>query len=249
MKSKSSITFLCIICLLFSCKKDRSETNNKTRIDTTAKPGVDTVKQQSEAHISRDMKDPDFPILGNDVKDFIPENQKIDLETEGDLNLDGLRDKVIILIPSKDSTAQRTAIVLLKQKDDRYQLDSKSLGIIEPKYREDGFLNYDYEDIKIERNGQLMISQQALGPNGNIESIYKYVGNDLVLSHISTFNMGAGGQTELDLDLITGIAEQTDINTMDENMPSETYRKPYKPTKILFEDSDPRAVMDEVFRK
>ncbi|MCD9855890.1 hypothetical protein LUD75_14285 [Epilithonimonas sp. JDS] len=248
MKSKSAIAILCIICLIFSCKKNKTTTRTKTAIDSTYKIIIDTVNQQPEAHISDDSGDTEFPAIGKSVEDFIPKNYETDLETEGDLNLDGLTDKVIILIKTKDSTAQRTAIVLLKQKNNSYALDAKSIGIVEPKYREDGFLNYDYEDIKIEKNGQLVITQQALGPLGNIESIYKYVGNDLVLSHISTFNMGAGGQIELNLDLIKGIAEQTDIDTMDENMPSETHRKPYKPRKILFENSDPRAIINETFR-
>lgn len=248
MKSKISITLLCIICLLFSCKKEKKTTNNKKGIDTAIKTIADTISKKSEADSSEDSQDHDFPAFGNTAKDFVPKDYKIDLEAEGDLNRDGMKDDVIILMKTKDSTDQRIAFVLLKQEDSSYKLDAKSVGLIEPKYRGDGFLNYDYEDISIDKNGQLVISQQALGPNGTLESIYRYVGENLLLSRISTFNMGAGGQTELNLDLIKGIAEQTDINTMDENMPSEIHRKPYKPRKILFEDSDPRSILDEAFR-
>lgn len=247
MTSKVSIVFLSLMLFFFSCHKDKKETVNSSASDTITKAKTE-VPAQSPEQTTSEIDEPIFPMTGKTVNDFIPKNYKIDMDAEGDLNHDGLKDEVIILMKTKDSTAQRSAIVLLQQKDKSYRLDAKSFGIIEPKYREDGFLNYDYEDIDIEKNGQLVIKQQAMGPNGSIESIYQYIHGELILSHISTFNMGAGGQTELKIDLLKGVAEETDINTMDENMPSETTTKPYKSGKVLFENSDPRAIMDHVFR-
>lgn len=244
MTAKIYIVLLSLMILIFSCRKENTTENTQL---SEAKSKTEAPKQLP-GESNSESAEPIFSSTGKTAKDFIPKHYRIDLKAEGDLNLDGLQDEVIVLMKTKDSTAQRTAIVLLKQNDNSYRLDAKSVGIIEPKYRDDGFLNYDYENIKIEKNGHLVITQQAMGPNGNIESTYQYIKNELVLSHISTFNMGAGGQTELKLNLLKGIAEETNINMMEEEMPSETTTKHQKMGKVLFEDSDPRAIMDKVFR-
>lgn len=190
---------------------------------------------------------PAFPTTANKVEDLIPKNYDIDLEADGDLNNDGVADKVIVLIKTTDTTALRPTLVLLKQ-GSAYSVDAVSYGAFDPKFREDGFKNYDYEEVSID-SGKLVVTKQATGPAGSIESTFKYIKNDLVLTYITTFNMGAGGQTEQKFDLLKGIYEQTDINTMKEDMPSETTTKKYKIPLALFKDTDPSAVMIEAFRK
>lgn len=248
MKTNLNFPILGFTFLLFSCTKEVNKTVETFDNDTLTKvKTIDSTVVENEFN-NDDNSEPTFPISGKTINDFVPKNYKIDLEADGDLNQDGLKDHVIFVIKANDSTAQRSAAVLLKQQDKSYKLDAKSSSIIEPKYREDGFLNYDYENISIDKKGQLVVTQQSTGANGSLESIFKYVDNKLILKNISTFNMGAGGQTELKLDLIKGIFEETNINTMDENMPSETTSKPYKPGKILFEDSDPAAIIMEAYK-
>lgn len=190
---------------------------------------------------------PSFPNMAYKVEQLVPQNYEIDLEADGDLNNDGVEDKVIVLIKTTDTTALRPTLVLLKQ-GDAYSVNAISYGVFDPKFREDGFKNYDYEEVSID-SGKLVVTKQATGPAGSIESTFKYIKNDLVLTYITTFNMGAGGQTEQKFDLLKGIYEQTDINTMKEDMPSETTTKKYKIPVALFKDTDPSAIMIEAFRK
>jgi hypothetical protein len=210
---------------------------------------ADTVAQQAETPPTKKLETPlpEFPTMAYKIEHLIPQHYEIDLEADGDLNGDGVADKVIVLIKTNDTTAIRPTLVLLKI-GNAYSVNAVSHTAFDPKYREDGFRNYDYEDVNID-SGKLVISRQATGPNGSLESIYKYIGEDLVLTHISTFNMGAGGQTEQNLDLLKGIYQKTDINTMKEDMPSTTTTKKYKIPKALFKDADPSAIMIEAFNK
>lgn len=210
---------------------------------------VDTVTHQAEPPTAKKLEVPlpSFPTMAYKIEHLIPQHYEIDLEADGDLNGDGVADKALVLINTKDTTGVRTTLVLLKI-NNAYSVDAISHTAVEPKYREDGYKIYDYEDLSID-SGKLVISMQATGPSGTIESDYKYINEELVLTHIRTFNMGAGGQTEQKLDLLKGIYEQTDINTMKEDMPSTTTTKIYKVPKTIFKDNDPNKIMIEHFRK
>ncbi|WP_145855829.1 hypothetical protein [Pedobacter suwonensis] len=210
---------------------------------------ADTVKNQPELSQQADSTsaDPFFPGTGNTINDFVPANYKIDLEATGDLNNDGLKDAVIVLISQQDSTALRPTLVLFKQ-GEKYKRYDQSFSAVEPKYRENGYSIYDYENIKID-SGKLVISMQATGPAGSIESTYQYINKDLILTQVSAFSMGAGGHTEQKIDLLKGTYTQTDINTMKEDMSSTTDTKNYKIPMVLFKDSDPGKIMSNAFNK
>ncbi|WP_316807393.1 hypothetical protein [Pedobacter agri] len=215
---------------------------------TTAKP-ADSIAHQPDTLNTNKLETPlpSFPNMAYKVEQLVPQNYEIDMETDGDLNNDGVADKVIVLIKTTDTTALRPTLVLLKQ-GNAYSVNAISYMAFDAKYREDGFKNYDYEDVSID-SGKLVLTRQATGPNGSLEGSYQYINEELVLTHITTFNMGAGGQTEQKFDLLKGIYEQTDINTMKEDMPSETTTKKYKIPKALFKDTDPREIMIEAFNK
>lgn len=237
---KNSLFVFSIITIVIACQ-------NKEKPQPTEP--VDTVAYQAETAPTEKLEVPlpSFPTMAYKIEQLIPQHYEIDLEADGDLNGDGVADKALVLINTKDTTGLRTALVLLKQ-GNAYSVNAISHTVIEPKYREDGYKIYDYEDINID-SGKLVISMQATGPSGTIESQYKYINEELVLAHISTFNMGAGGQTEQKFDLLKGIYEKTDINTMKEDMPSTTTTKKYKIPKALFKDSDPGKIMREAFDK
>lgn len=213
-----------------------------------AKP-VDTVTHHPETINTNKLETPlpSFPNMAYKIEQLIPENYEIDMDADGDLNNDGVADKVIVLIKTTDTTALRPTLVLLKQ-GDAYSVNAISYTAFDAKYREDGYKIYDYEEVSID-SGKLVLTRQSTGPSGSLEGTYQYVNDELVLTKITTFNMGAGGQTEQNYDLLKGIYEQTDINTMKEDMPSETTTKKYKIPKALFKDADPREIMIEAFNK
>jgi len=170
---------------------------------------ADTIAHQPDTLNTNKLETPlpAFPNIAYKVENLIPKDYEIDLEADGDLNNDGVADKVIVLIKTTDTTALRPTLVLLK-KGEAYSVNAISYTAFDPKYREDGFKNYDFEDVSID-SGKLVTTMQATGPNGSLEGTYKYINEELMLTHITTFNMGAGGQTEQKFDLLKGIYEQT----------------------------------------
>ncbi|SOD18360.1 hypothetical protein [Pedobacter xixiisoli] len=241
---KASIKVFAILGMalvsLFSCRSEEKQTTT-TLADTVALPPDTADTTELEVPL------PPFPKMAYKIENLIPKDYEIDLEAAGDLNNDGVADKVIVLIKTTDTTALRPTLVLLKQ-GNAYSVDAISYTAFDPKFRKDGFKDYDFEEVSID-SGKLVVTKQATGPAGSIESTFKYIKDDLVLTHITTFNMGAGGQTEQKFDLLKGIYEQTDINTMKEDMPSTTSTKRYKIPKALFKDSDPSSIMIEAFNK
>lgn len=239
---RSTLFTLAILVTFFACR-NKNEQKAEEVVDTSAYAGETVVQPEVVAPYT----EPVFPASGKKASDFVPANYDIDMETEADLNQDGLADVALVLINTKDTTSLRPTLVLLNQ-GKGYKLYAKSFSAVEPKYREDGYKIYDYEDIGID-SGKLVVSMQATGPSGTIESTYSFIEGDLVLTYVSTFNMGAGGQTEVKFDVLKGIYEKTDINTMKEDMPSTTTTKKYKIPKVLFKDSDPSEIMIKAYEK
>jgi hypothetical protein len=234
---KKTALALLLISLMSACK------NESKKADTVKGPDTlmsQTILQETDTASSRQP-------YGNNIESFIPGNYTIDMETEGDLNHDGLEDHVIILRNKTDSTAQRLSLVILQRPDKKYRLDKKSWYAVGPKYRDDGYPYYDTEDLSIDSTGTLQFSMYAPGPPGNRETNYRYNNDELELISISTYNMGAGGHTEINLNLQDGIYEQTDMNTMLEDMPGSTNTKKYKIPKVLFETGNPDFVISEAF--
>lgn len=239
--SKRSIVIVLLVCIAFVACRNKQKQTEQTPVDTvTIAADTSNINEIDEAL-------PDFPKVADKVENLIPKGYKIDLEADGDLNNDGSEDKVIVLLNTTDTTALRPTLILLN-KAKVYEVNAISYAVVEPKFRDDGYKIYDYEEVSID-SGKLIVTMQGTGPYGSIESTFKYLKNELTLTCITTFNMGAGGQTEQKFDLIKGIYQQTDINTMKEDMPSETTTKKYKIPKMLFKDSSPSEIMIEAFKK
>lgn len=222
-----------------ACKNKQKATETAVPITPNTSNAAEQVQIPSETPV------PSFPNIVQKIAQAVPKGFKIDLAAEGDLNGDGVADKALVLINTKDTTGARTSLILLKQ-GNAYHLNAISHTAVEPKYHKDGYEIYDYEAISIDR-GKLTISMQATGPLGTMKSTYSFIENELILTNISTFNMGAGGQTEIKLDALKGIYEQTDINTMKEDMPSTTTTKKYNMAKVLFKDSKPTHLMSKAY--
>lgn len=238
---KKTAKALLLISLIAACK-------NESRKADTAK-GQDTLSHQTTIEEAGTVPagQRDFPTKDGNAASFIPDDYMIDMETDGDLNHDGLEDHVMVLLHKTDRTAQRLSLVLLQQPDKKYNLDKKSWTAVGPKYRDDGYAYYDTEDLSIDSTGTLLIQMYAPGPPGNRETSYRYHNHELELINISTYNMGAGGHTEINFNLQDGIYEQTDMNTMQEDMPASTSAKKYKIPKVFFETGDPDAIISEAF--
>lgn len=189
-----------------------------------------------------------FPATGKTPADFCPAAYEIQYQADGDLNRDGLPDLVMVLRHKTDSTALRPVLVLLRQPDRLYRLDKISRNVFPIEYTEDRFKIYDTEDLSID-SGMLNIQLYAIGPNGNLFSRFRYQDNDLVLVDIETYNMGAGSHQQLNYAVQTGELQQEIINTMEEEMPSETRTFRLQPRNIKFEQADPEALIRSAYQQ
>ncbi|MBC6110223.1 hypothetical protein ACFOG5_15755 [Pedobacter fastidiosus] len=236
MKTTIITVFLSITATFLACTNREKPMVKSEKQDTIA---IAKVVDSTTSNVSDNVEpgEVSFPLSGKNAKSFVPKNYAIDLEAEGDLNHDGRKDKVLVLIKKTDTIDKRASLILLRQIDNSYVLDKKSFSAVEPKYRSDVYQIYDTENVGIDKFGVLTFQMYGTGPSGNLFSSYKYINNELVLVNINSFSMGAGGQTELDLDVLKGIYKETNTNTMKEDMPSETITKKYKIDKVLFENS------------
>jgi len=242
MKTQITILLFAIIMIVSACRNEKKQSANA---ETTTVVKTDSALLNGSKTIETgDLK---FPSTGAGAQHFVPTNYKIDLETEGDLNHDNLKDKVIVLINKTDTTDKRVTLILLKQQDNTFKLDQKSFASVEPKYTADGYQIYETEDVDIDSLGTLTFQMYGVGPSGNLFSSYKYIDNKLMLININSYSMGAGGHTELDLDILKGIYKETNTNTMKEDMPSETKTKKYKIGTVLFENSNPKDIVIKAF--
>ncbi len=189
-----------------------------------------------------------FPSMGKTTADFVPQEYEVDLEAEGLLDNDKLADQVLVLRRKNEPAAARTCLVLLQQAGGGYRLAAVSDKAIKPAETADGYPVYDSEDISI-KDHNLLFDLYSAGPEGNLNTVYRYEETGLVLTNISTYNMGAGSHTEVTYNLDNGQYEQTVTNTMIDSMPSETTTRKYVQPKILFEDADPLRIIYTAYDK
>ena len=234
---------------LQSCKKG-TEIINANKTDTAITKADSTGVDYGEEYEEPD-EDPayDFPKIGKQASDFLiePDVFEIQYEAEGDLNNDGLDDIVFVRKDKKSKMASRSVLVLLQNKDKSYRLDKVSNIAMPDEYTESGYKIYETETISIEK-GELDINLYGIGPSGNLFSTFKYFGNQLLLIHIETYNMGAGSHQSLNYDLVKGVLKQEIINTMEEEMPSEEKTFHLKKEKHAFENSAPDQIIQDAYK-
>lgn len=188
----------------------------------------------------------DFPTNGNKVEDFVPQTYKIALEAKGLLDSDDLEDAVLVLQHKTDSTAKRPTLVLLKEPGGGYRLHATSWEAIGAAYINGDFPQYDNEDISIDQNRTLVISTYSIGPVGNRDTRYRFINNELELVYMETYNLGAGGQTRAEYDILNHKITVEEVNTMKEDMPSTLSHAKLPLNKhYLFKDIDPVTVFSE----
>ena len=240
---RQSIIIWYLLTIIVSCEKKEKVINEKTPTPKT---------EISESASDESDEDPAylFPKTGKKVEDFITEPQifEIQYEAEGDLNGDNLDDMVIVRKDKKNKTAPRTMLVLLQNPDKTYRLDKISDLAMPAEYNDSDFKLYETEAISIDK-GVLSIQLYGIGPSGNLFSDFKYFGNDLLLTNIETYNMGAGSHQSINYDVLTGKLTQEITNTMEEEMPTEAKTFHLQKQRLKFENSSPHAVISEAYDK
>jgi len=240
---KKQIKLLSALIIIISCSKKNEIPKEKT-------PVFKTELVKNEVYESDEDPAYIFPKTGKKAEDFITEPTifEIQYKAEGDLNGDNLNDIVIVRKDKKYKTAPRSMLVLLQNPDKTYRLDKVSNLAIPAEYNESDFKIYETEDISINK-GVLSIQLYGIGPSGNLFSDFKYFGNDLLLTNIETYNMGAGSHQSMNYDVLTGELTQEIINTMEEEMPSTEKTFHLQKQKLKFENTSSDAVISEAYDK
>lgn len=243
---KYLLTLFTAMILLFECCQTGTDRKPQAPThDTVFKESViDTINAVDKAE--RVV----YPKTGDQPEDFLPDtgDYEIQYESEGDLNDDGLSDIVIVLGNKKVRNADRPMLIVLQNQNKTYRLDKVSNFAMPIAYDEHDIKIYEYEQVRID-SGTLHIRLSGIGPTGNLSSTFKYVGKDFVLTHIKTYNMGAGSHHSLNYDLNRGTLEEEIVDTMEEDMPSKSKTFTLGKVNYLFENSSPGNIITEAYKK
>lgn len=233
---KKIIPLLAAFLLLYSCKKDKTADTAQKKVTTTESTlKKDSLKNQNSQTPAKSGKKP---------SDLVPGGYEIQYDAEGDLNQDGLDDIALVIRKKEDTLAGRKMMILLKNPDKTYRVDKVSDTVLPDEYNEAGYKMHDPEDITIE-NGELSINLYDIGPNGNQFGRFKYLNGDLILTYIETYNMGSGSHSALFYQPMKGKLTLETVNTMEEEMPTESKKFQIKRERYVFEKTSP----DDVVRK
>ncbi|MBB6369085.1 hypothetical protein [Chryseobacterium shigense] len=231
---------LLILCLLifYACKKDKrsDQKNSSTSEKITIKDTANNLQEQQTLTLK----------TGKKPSDLVPAGYEIQYDAEGDLNLDGLTDVALVIRKKEDTLADRKMMILLKNPDKTYRLDKISDTVLPNEYNEAGYKMHDPEDISIEK-GELHINLYDIGPYGNQFSTFKYLNGNLILTYIETYNMGAGSHSALYYEPMKGKLVLETINTMEEEMPSESKTSHLKKERYLFEKISPDDIVQKAY--
>ncbi|MFD1603420.1 hypothetical protein ACFSJW_12130 [Flavobacterium artemisiae] len=240
------IFLLLIIVGFLSCNK-KEEAKAKTVVETkdTLNPEIYDYEETESEEIL--LKQLEFPKTGKSVEDFVLQSCEIKMKAEGFLNDDSLTDIVIVLQNENDRTDDRAVLVLLQEETGGYKLQDLSWEAVGPEYLENGYRIYDNEEISIDKERQLHITLQAIGPPGSRETIYKYINNELTLVKMGTFNAGAGSHLSSEYDFIAGKVDHEVTNTMHDSMPSRHETKKFNLKRPpLFGSDNPDEVREKL---
>lgn len=227
------------LLLLYSCKKE------KRPVADQKKNAVEKViKSDTASHRVSEEQTAFFK--SNKPADFVPAGYEIQYDAEGDLNLDGLSDMALVIRKKEDTLAARKMMILIKNTDKTYRIDKISGTVLPDEYNEAGYKMHDPEDISIEK-GELNINLYDIGPYGNQFSRFKYLNGDLILTYIETYNMGAGSHSALYYEPMKGKLILETVNTMKEEMPSESKTFHLKKERYIFEKSSPEDIVQKVY--
>ena len=139
-------------------------------------------------------------------------------EEEGDLNKDGIIDRVTVYMDTINKTSPLRLQVFLSQPNGKLALVVSSTQIIEPQYpaeKHGKYNGYQIPDFRIEKGTLLMWSEIK---GGNITYKFKYSNGNFELINIDKLTNNATERyidentifTETKFNLVTGIRTETD---------------------------------------
>ena len=233
------LLYISFFVLLYSCKKEKESVIDQKTSAVEKVIKADTVSHQISKEQTSSFK-------SNKPSDLVPAGYEIQYDAEGDLNLDGLSDMALVIRKKEDTLASRKMMILLKNADKMYRVDKISDTVLPDEYNEAGYKMHDPEDISIEK-GELNINLYDIGPYGNQFSRFKYLNGDLILTYIETYNMGAGSHSALYYEPMKGKLILETVNTMKEEMPSESKTFHLKKERYVFEKASPEDIVQKVY--
>ncbi|MDR2235572.1 MAG: hypothetical protein LBE92_05575 [Chryseobacterium sp.] len=134
-------------------------------------------------------------------QDFVPQRQKLDTVTTGDLNKDGLEDVVLVYEQEKllkhERNEKRILRILLKQPDGQYRMAAESTGAVAG----ENMNNVFFSGIEIKK-GLLIISHDFL--RGGAVHKYRYQNNGFYLIGGESHSGDASQYSRIDYNLSTG---------------------------------------------
>lgn len=124
MRKFATTIFVCVILILISCNHTRKEKTIKK--DTTTTKTKNTLKRESFKQIVND--------LPNELSEFVPTNYSVLDTVSGDLNLDEIKDYIIVLKKNGEDTLsdvvdnpeRRPLLILLRDQNNKLQLKRRN---------------------------------------------------------------------------------------------------------------------------
>jgi hypothetical protein len=156
-------------------------------------------------------------------------NYQLQYIDSGYINQDNLKDKVLVLQENSDEGKYlpREVIILLGETSG-FSFCSESKTVMPAEYINDGYKQFDTEDVKIE-DGKVVFDLYAIGPNGHIYFDFIFKDGRMALHELTGYFMGAGSHSSFTYLATTekqGTVAETLINTMEEDMPSKRATRP-----------------------
>lgn len=236
---------LSVFLLLVNCKKEIAhEAINQPIIqEVTAGDSL----QENDFEDGGESDEFVFPSNGKTPSDFIKKSNYEILETSEDyLNEDKSKDIVLIVREKDAKYSNRILLVLIQQNNGEYKLIEKNNLILGPEYNNDDFKVNDEETVSIS-NRLLIIETYSIGPKGNLSLSFTIENEKLKLKEAETYNQGAGGQTTMTFSSKKNLVSITQVNTMEEDMPSETTYYKFTYTS-RFSDFDPEDFTSKMYQ-
>lgn len=232
---------------LAACKHQTSTKITKKGLAVTPAVTIDSLPPAS-------VKPKEIPPVNFDLTKFVNDNNyKIQYEVSGFLNGDSYKDKVFVLQEYNEGGIYnpRLTMVLLGNKTG-FWLYSQSNTIMPVEYSTttDNKL-FDTETVKIEA-GKLIIELFNMGPNGHIYYDYTWKNEKLTLHELTGTFTGAGSHTAYTYLAQTeteGMVTETNVNTMNEDTPPETTKRPVKlKSPTSFENFEYDRCLQEIMK-
>ncbi|UKJ08600.1 hypothetical protein [Solitalea lacus] len=232
---------------IYSCSN--GNLSNSSSQKQSSNSSTQYASKQSASHLPKEADSGKF-----NLTHFLQENNySIQYESKGFLNQDQFKDKVLVLQENSQegNYLPRLTIILLGQKQG-FKLYKRSETVMPAEYTTEDYKIFDTEDVSIEK-GKIAFDLYALGPNGHIYFDYIWKEDQLILNELTAYFMGAGSHSEysyLAKNETEGTLTETEVNTMEESMPSSTHTSAIKlKSPTSFENFNYSKLLEDIMQQ